>query len=229
MFPHAPVYPNFAAPPFPANYPQGPEQVSPPRLLESTPEVNKYFTRLQARKAVHPRNPGQSKNLGRKRQPRRPNVKRLSQPLCPSEELKLSKPLSELALDAPHIPVHDIDAYILRSPDKRISRTGLRVSRPSNAFVLYRKAYSEQIKAMIGTNKNALVSKYAGASWQMEGREIKDKFSKLARAEKRQHLACFPDYKYNPGKTRRPRHSEEATETESDNELALDEIFSDIV
>ncbi|KAI1757554.1 hypothetical protein F4782DRAFT_134187 [Xylaria castorea] len=240
MYPHAPepwsiTYSNFAPPPFPASYPPGPGpvQTSPPGPLPSTSGTNKYLTRLRARKALHPNSPSQSKNKGIKHQPvRRPISKKVSKPLQPDEALKLSKPLSQLALESPGIPVSDITAYIHRGANKRMqqrSRDGSRVSRPSNAFVLYRKAYSDHIKAMMSTTQNYIVSRVAGASWKMEDKEVKDKFSEYACEEKRQHFACFPDYKYKPG-ARKHRDSEAATEaaTESENELVLEEIWADM-
>ncbi|KAI0554840.1 hypothetical protein F4679DRAFT_595365 [Xylaria curta] len=221
-YPHAPepwpvTYSNFAPLPFPAGYSASPApvQTSPQRPLPGTP-VN---TKLQAPKDSN--NPGQSKRKGRKQTVRRPKGKRGSCPLLPEEARKLTVPLSELALESPHIPVYDMDAYIHRDVNKRmVSKRGEhKIRRPSNAFVLYRKAYNDHIKALVGGHQNA-VSRLAGVSWKLESKAVKDKFVEYAREESRQHYTYFPKYRYIPAPK---NHSK--VESELENEVVLDEII----
>ncbi|KAI0439548.1 hypothetical protein F4803DRAFT_33076 [Xylaria telfairii] len=193
-------YPIFTAPPFPV---YGPVQTSAPT------QANQPSPRVQARKV----------RLGKKRQ-------QAQKPIRPGEEL--SKVLSQLALESPNIPVFDIGAYVLRGPEKRIqnTRTGSKILRPLNAFLLYRKAYSDHIKAVLGTNKNGVVSSVAGRSWNAEPQIIRDKYFFYARTEKQQHLAYFPNYKHPlSGRCKtREKPSSATTDTDEDKEIILDEI-----
>ncbi|KAI1734611.1 hypothetical protein F4680DRAFT_470755 [Xylaria scruposa] len=221
-YPHAPepwsvTYPNFAPPPYPAGYPinPAPVQAFPQMPLPGTP-VNMHFARLQVPKESN--NPVRSKKRGRK--PARPKGNKGGRPFRPKEAPKLTKPLSELALEKPHIPVYDMNAYIHRDVSKRMSsRDGEeRVRRPSNAFVLYRKAYTDHIKALAGGTSQETVSRLAGASWKIESKVVKDKFLAYAREESEQHYTYFPKYKYVPKKG--PK-----VDPEPENELVLDEII----
>ncbi|TRX90713.1 hypothetical protein FHL15_008488 [Xylaria flabelliformis] len=214
------TYPNFAPPPYPAGYPTSPvpAQILSQRPLPGTP-VNEHFTRLQVRKESN--NPGQSKNRGRKQPVRRPKGQKTKRPLLPEEVQKLTKPLSQLALESPHISVFDMDAHVRRDADKRMTlrRGEYKIRRPSNSFVLYRKAYSDHMKALVGVRQDA-ISRLAGASWKLESKEVKDKFDGYALEESRQHHAFFPGYKYLP------KHHSNA-EAEPDNETVLEEIWAE--
>lgn len=122
----------------------------------------------------------------------------------------LSKPLSEIAKDMPHVPVADIDAYVSRSVEHRLQETARnkkpgQVKRPMNAFMLYRKAYQEVAKTQCSQNNHQLVSKVCGAGWPMEPDEVHDKFTGWAKMERTNHQAAHPGYKFTPSKPRKGR------------------------
>ncbi|KAI0194280.1 hypothetical protein EV127DRAFT_334086 [Xylaria flabelliformis] len=102
-----------------------------------------------------------------------------------------------------------------------LRRGEYKVRRPSNSFVLYRKAYSDHIKALVGVRQNA-ISRLAGASWKIESKEVKNKFDEYALEESRQHHTFFPSYKYLPAHKNRLN-----AEAEADNETVLDEAWEE--
>ncbi|KAI0475491.1 hypothetical protein GGR56DRAFT_675615 [Xylariaceae sp. FL0804] len=104
----------------------------------------------------------------------------------------------------------DIQQYVDRSAgdrqaELRRSRDG-KVKRPLNSFMLYRKAYHAALRegAPGTTENNQAVSCLVAESWRVESPEVRGTFADWAETEKRNHLAAFPDYSYNPGR-KRPR------------------------
>lgn len=116
-------------------------------------------------------------------------------------------PLSETTAHMTNIPIRDMDQWAHRLRDQRLQeeqRRG-RVGRPMNAFMLYKCAFHKRTqkllaqKAILGvTQQNA--ARVAGASWGMETDHIRQKYKKLARIDRDNHMMAFPDYKFKPKK-----------------------------
>lgn len=116
---------------------------------------------------------------------------------------KLDGPISQLTESFHNIPIRDMDAWVNRSLLSRQEEVRARngkVSRPMNSFMLYRSAYAERTKKLVGANNHQIVSRVAGMGWKMEPAEIRRKYEELAKLERDNHAASHPDYKFSPNK-----------------------------
>lgn len=124
-------------------------------------------------------------------------------------EYKIDEPLSIMTEDY-DIPVEDMMAWVNRPDEERWeevrSKHKNKVPRPMNSFMLYRRAYKERIKrwGAQGDN-NQLISSVAGISWNLEPRELKEFYAKIADIERKNHSKAFPDYKFTPNKSVKKR------------------------
>ena len=75
-----------------------------------------------------------------------------------------------------------------------------RISRPMNAFMLYRSAWADRCKAFFDVTNHQLVSKIMGASWAMESANVKEHWTKLSGKESDNHKVHLPNYRYQPSK-----------------------------
>ncbi|KAI1181445.1 hypothetical protein F5B17DRAFT_452400 [Nemania serpens] len=205
-----PGVPNFNPPEYPMSFqpPEPPiqdcivvniqeEEVDSP-AKESRPNNRRRSTR---RNSIRSSEPPRS-SASRRQQP-----KRKVMPLQPGEQL--SKPLSKLALEMPHVPKFDMDAFLRRGANKRVQQKGvgeeIKISRPVNPFILYRRAYYLHAKALCKSGCTAqTLSRMIGASYRSEDKTVKDQFARYAEIEKEQHYRYFPNYKFSP-----KRHTEE--------------------
>ncbi|CAG8177840.1 unnamed protein product [Penicillium olsonii] len=114
---------------------------------------------------------------------------------------KLDGPISQLTEGFTSTPIRDMVAWVNRSPQARReevrSKNG-KISRPMNAYMLYRSAYTARTKLLVGANNHQIVSKVTGLGWHMEPAEIRRKYNELARIERDNHAATHPDYKFAP-------------------------------
>ncbi|KAF5544816.1 mating type 1-2 [Fusarium napiforme] len=135
----------------------------------------------------------------------------------------LSKPLSEAARDFPDIHVADIEAFVSRPTEERLSETSRnkkagQIKRPMNAFMLYRKAYQEVAKTQCSQNNHQHVSKVCGAAWVLEPAQIKETFDQWARIERVNHQRAHPGYKFTPSKPRKTKRDGDGNDDYSDND-----------
>ncbi|EOQ98813.1 Mating-type M-specific polypeptide Mc [Wallemia ichthyophaga EXF-994] len=84
------------------------------------------------------------------------------------------------------------------------------IPRPRNAWIIYRSHKSKELReAAVSQPTNRPDSRAISATvsdlWQKEAEEVKEKFTELAKDEKRMHRTLWPDYKYQPRKAGRPR------------------------
>lgn len=115
---------------------------------------------------------------------------------------KLTAPLSELTKNLQHIPM-DIEAWCNRPIEQRKLANRIKISRPLNNFMLYKKAYRERCMAWCGVNDNRVLSNISGQSWALEPREIKQLYTHYAEVERKNHLEAHPDYKFSPKRVKR--------------------------
>ncbi|KPM44789.1 hypothetical protein AK830_g1686 [Neonectria ditissima] len=141
-----------------------------------------------------------------------------------SASLIISKSLSEIAKDMPHVPVADIETFVTRSAEQRLQETSRnkkagQIKRPMNAFMLYRKAYQEVAKTQCARNNHQHVSKVCGAGWPMESDQVHEMFTEWARIERVNHQQAHPGYKFSPSK---PRKGKRDGDTDPDSTVVSD-------
>ncbi|KAI9171902.1 Transcription factor ste11 [Paramyrothecium foliicola] len=135
---------------------------------------------------------------------RKPQPARRSRPRGRDERetiAKITKPLSQIALENPGIHVNDPVKFACRSvEDRHLSmKEGDRIKRPLNVFMLYRKTYQEVAKTLCTKPDHQHVSAICGKSWrELEPKRVRDKFKQLAEVESKKHIEAHPGYKYIP-------------------------------
>ena len=155
--------------------------------------------------------PPTHKQVTRARVARSPRVRRRNRNRKETKA-QLSGPLSEVTKHLTNVPIRNMELEVNRSIEKRheevVKKHG-KVARPMNSFMLYRAAYAERIKKMLGQNNHQVVSEVAGDSWRLESREIREKYELLASIEKSNHLKAHPGYKFSPSKDKKKRPGSE--------------------
>ncbi|RYP59131.1 hypothetical protein DL769_008666 [Monosporascus sp. CRB-8-3] len=143
-------------------------------------------------------------------------------------EFIMDAPLSVLCEEMANVKEIDIDVYAKRTVEVRRnevlrSKNG-KTKRPSNAFMLYRKAYQNRAKELKKHDNHQVVSKVCGSSWKREQPAVKAYFNELARIESELHREAFPDYKFTPAKAKNKKGKEDSIDRISnadDSELEL--------
>lgn len=92
----------------------------------------------------------------------------------------------------------------LASPRKNHSRRREpgHIPRPRNAFIIFRSSYIITRCTAEGEEQQNELSKQAGKAWNRMSEEEKKPFTHLAKLEKMQHQAMYPNYIYCPGRRR---------------------------
>lgn len=93
-----------------------------------------------------------------------------------------------------------------------------KITRPPNAFILYRSDFQAQLKQMnphiqnhdickrretvfdTSAMTNLCIAKRLGAAWNSESHEVRERYRALAKAYKERHNKMHPDYRYTPRK-----------------------------
>ncbi|KAK8096389.1 uncharacterized protein PG998_014257 [Apiospora kogelbergensis] len=102
----------------------------------------------------------------------------------------------------------DIETWVQRSTvvrrqEQPQASNGGRVKRPQNAFMLWRKAYRNSIKALyFDRNPKPNFSKVCGELWLLEPAETRMRFKQWAEIEKKNHKTAFPDYVFSTSRTK---------------------------
>ncbi|KAF8454511.1 hypothetical protein BGX38DRAFT_1292528 [Terfezia claveryi] len=73
-----------------------------------------------------------------------------------------------------------------------------RIPRPRNAFILFRQHNHASVVQANPGKPNPEISKIIGEMWRESSKETKAIWQRHADEEKRQHLARYPEYKYQP-------------------------------
>ncbi|CAI2164699.1 20026_t:CDS:1 [Funneliformis geosporum] len=91
-----------------------------------------------------------------------------------------------------------LSLYDLLTPIEN-NRT-LKVPRPQNSFVIYRRNLQAKMAISQTTCLERLdkVSKIAGTNWKVEPKEVRDLFTLIADCAKKVHSRIYPGYVYNP-------------------------------
>ncbi|CAG8730407.1 92_t:CDS:1 [Dentiscutata erythropus] len=93
----------------------------------------------------------------------------------------------------------------LLAPCKKTRGKRGRITRPQNAFILYRKDFQDEIKEKHPDANFEKISQIVGKLWARESDKIKNQYILLADLCGRVHSELFPDYKFKP----RPKEGDE--------------------
>ncbi|KAJ5288367.1 hypothetical protein PENANT_c056G09121 [Penicillium antarcticum] len=105
----------------------------------------------------------------------------------------LCRPLSDILSDEVSVPVRDMHSWVHRSCADRMeeARKKGKITRPMNAFMLYRFAYNGLVKEYLRQsnhrNDGKAISKAIGLGWRNESTIIRCIFQDLANTERHQH------------------------------------------
>ncbi|CAG7938313.1 unnamed protein product [Penicillium salamii] len=144
---------------------------------------------------------------------------------------KLDGPISQLTESFHTTPIRDMVAWVNRSTEERhqeVRNKNGKISRPMNAYMLYRSAYTARTKLLVGANNHQIVSKVTGLGWHMEPAEIRRKYNELARIERDNHAATHPDYKFAPLKNGAANRRDSALSSAMPSHLTDESGFSDL-
>ncbi|CAG8523476.1 11432_t:CDS:1 [Scutellospora calospora] len=86
----------------------------------------------------------------------------------------------------------------LLSPCKKTRGKRDKITRPQNAFILYRKDIHDEIKEEHPYEKLDQISKIIGERWANSSYETKNRYTLLAELGRRVHRDIFPNYKFIP-------------------------------
>ncbi|KAI0023398.1 hypothetical protein F4780DRAFT_78997 [Xylariomycetidae sp. FL0641] len=148
---------------------------------------------------------------GKTRQPREKHRPR-GKPVRSTPNPVLPAPLSLLAAQHPHAPVHDTAAYVNRSAAARQREAYAKgqVVTPPNSFVLYRCAYKDVMRAVFGSRPRPALMALFAQSWRMEPAEVRDRFTSWAARGWALHREAFPAFKRVQVYGQQQREREEA-------------------
>ncbi|KAJ6163104.1 hypothetical protein N7497_003083 [Penicillium chrysogenum] len=169
-----------------------------PSFSHNMPSQSIMMSGAQVTTPPPARGPPRTRPKKTAKQRRRDNRRELS-----DSDIKLDGPISQLTESFHSTPIKDMDAWVSRSASERqdeVRKKNGKISRPMNSFMLYRSAYAERTKRLVGANNHQIVSKIAGQGWKLEPAEVRQKYEDLAKQERDNHAATHPDYKFSPNK-----------------------------
>ncbi|OLY79368.1 Silenced mating-type M-specific polypeptide Mc [Smittium mucronatum] len=86
-----------------------------------------------------------------------------------------------------------------------------RTPRPPNAFILYRKDKQEGVIKMNSGVSNKEISCIIGKMWRKESEEVRNEYKERAENEKIKHQKLYPNYKYQPRKSKKVSKADSET------------------
>lgn len=75
-----------------------------------------------------------------------------------------------------------------------------KIPRPPNAWILFRKAKSKQLRETNPSMSVGEISAEASRQWRAMSDEDQGFYKQMAEEAKRQHMIQYPDYRYKPGR-----------------------------
>ncbi|KAL2015077.1 hypothetical protein VTK56DRAFT_6337 [Thermocarpiscus australiensis] len=85
-------------------------------------------------------------------------------------------------------------------PKKKHVPVEVKIPRPPNAYILYRRDKHNKVKAENPNLHNNEISVITGAMWKGEPREVRAEYHQKAMEIKAHLMAIYPDYRYTPRK-----------------------------
>ncbi|RNJ60907.1 hypothetical protein D7B24_004995 [Verticillium nonalfalfae] len=124
-----------------------------------------------------------------------------------------------VSIDGRAVLVHKPLARQAQSMTSNQSRRTVKVkiSRPPNSYILYRKDHHKLIKAANPAYTNNQISKVLGQAWKQEKADVRARYQTMAEELKQNLLRAHPDYRYAPRRPgeRRRRNRRVAAEATS--------------
>ncbi|KAM0279033.1 hypothetical protein ACHAQH_004815 [Verticillium albo-atrum] len=124
-----------------------------------------------------------------------------------------------ISIDGRAVLVHKPLARVVSSVTQtRNTRAKVKISRPPNSYILYRKDHHKIIKASNPAYTNNQISKVLGQAWKQEKADVRSRYKKMAEELKQNLLRAHPDYRYaprRPGERRRRARRARVEPTES--------------
>ncbi|KAJ6084012.1 hypothetical protein N7486_010812 [Penicillium sp. IBT 16267x] len=135
---------------------------------------------------------------------RRPRPRRNASALSKTAKggVQIDTPMSVTAAHLVHIPLRDMHAWAHRSAEERLEHARIqnKISRPMNAFMMYRSAYADRAKELLHQRNYQFVNSAIAQSWNVETKEVKNHYRDMATIEKDNHARTFPEYKFRPNR-----------------------------
>ncbi|KAJ6014660.1 hypothetical protein N7540_009251 [Penicillium herquei] len=116
--------------------------------------------------------------------------------------IRIDAPMSQTTAHMVDIPIRDMEAWAHRSSEERIAQAEDRrsIARPMNAFMMYRSAYSDRAKTLLGNKNYQIVNSAIAKSWGIELDDVKTYYNDIARIERDNHQRTHPEYKFRPNR-----------------------------
>lgn len=94
--------------------------------------------------------------------------------------------------------------------------TGKKISRPRNAWILYRNSRLEDVQRMDDGSRQPMAdaSKIISSWWKAESQDVRLHFEMMAEKEKEEHKRRFPNYRFQP-KSKQQKAREKAAKREA--------------
>nr|WRK65013.1 putative mating-type 1-2-1 protein [Endoconidiophora laricicola] len=93
-----------------------------------------------------------------------------------------------------------------------------KVSRPPNAYIMYRKDRHQDVKAEFPNINNNEISRVLGKRWREESTGVREFYKTQAETYKKSFMEMYPDYRYKPRKPgERKRRRRTVTSISSEN------------
>jgi hypothetical protein len=136
------------------------------------------------------------------------------------------------------VPVRDTEEWVGRPKyvreQEKMERQG-HIPRPSNAFMLYRRAYLKRAEVWFDQNmssrkpnKQPNLSQLTGRSWKLEPPETREYYKKCADIERKNHRNAHGSYKYSPQIKRRKTSSKQGGGSYKEHDSATQEYTDSV-
>ncbi|OJT13210.1 Repressor ROX1 [Trametes pubescens] len=112
---------------------------------------------------------------------------------------------------------------------RRSAKAANHISRPRNAFIIFRSHIREKMKLANVENDNRIISKISGKLWGKLSEHEKAHWASRAEVEKREHAAKYPDYVFKPVKRAVPAKSRHVSRNGVEDEMRNEKIVDLII
>ncbi|EFY88585.1 hypothetical protein J3459_011535 [Metarhizium acridum] len=105
-----------------------------------------------------------------------------------------------------------------------VSTKVTKIPRPPNAYILYRKERHNTVKEANPGITNNEISQILGRAWNLESREVRQKYKDMADRVKQALLEKHPDYQYKP---RKPSEKKRRTRRNAQQQISMNSATGD--
>nr|ABY84976.1 MAT1-2-1 protein [Colletotrichum lindemuthianum] len=109
----------------------------------------------------------------------------------------------------------DAGVHYAESPEPR----KIKVPRPPNAYILYRRDRHAAVKQMDNSLTNNEISVKLGKAWNAESPAVRERYTELARLHKERLMMLHPDYRYSPRKPSEKRRRSRTDKPKKSNQV----------